>query len=149
MQQGTNRIDISVNMRKLLLTFMISALVWKGHYCWREMGKPPSPSPSSAIIYYLSSTAHIFNYLPLAAVVNELFTLCWIMYHSVHKQRSLHTVPRRGRAEVPRCSGGMTHYGRLWTLWATSWELVQRKWGSSNDHNMRPASYSQVLKHEK
>lgn len=81
-----------------------------------EDWKTPSPSSSSAFIYYLSNTAHIFNYLPLAAVVNELFTLCWIMYHLVHKQRSLHTVPRWGGQEVAQHSGEMRHYGTLRTF---------------------------------
>lgn len=70
------------------------------------------------------------------------------MYHLVHKQRSLHTVPRRGGKEVPQYSSGSRHYGTLWTLWATSWELVRREWCSSNDCNMRWADcfYSKSLK---
>lgn len=47
----------------------------KASLCWGRL-ESSSPSSSSAIIYYLSYTAHIFNYLPLAAVLNELFTLC-------------------------------------------------------------------------
>lgn len=114
---------------------------WKGLYCWRGM-ENSSPFSSSAIIYYLSYTAHIFIYLPLAAVLNELFTLCWIMYHLVHKQRSLHTVPRWGGQEVIQYSGGMRHYGTLWTSWSTSWELALRECWSINGWNMRLADSS-------
>lgn len=54
----------------------------------------------SFIIFLVNYTAHMFNYLSVAAMYNELFTLLLNYVPFGHKLRSLHTGPHCGLREI-------------------------------------------------